>query len=221
MKNIINYILKKGDFCGIDKKDTIENKKYFNDYDLMQNLNYALNNFCIKHGYIFEEFFYDNEPCTFEDSLPQEPQKYYRYETSQGLPPAPKDLYIHVFNNDIKNLNQYIKDFLHINSDVCFSNINDNLHHIRKNTIAVIMEGAPTHSFNYDCWSFLDKNGNRYATRSYYDFFVNDSRSEHWLKPKDSKVKFLIYCDKTEKIVQKVANKLKIDTMHVNCLKDF
>lgn len=134
-----------------------------------------------------------------------------------------KSLFVHVLNKDvdIKKLVAEITSFMKISGEVCCSEIGDEQFSTRRNKVAVILEGNATAQFSCDCWSVLNKNGKRTATRRES---LGD-RSETWAVPKNCKLWGLAYSGSPafEKLVETTAFKLGCSTLkfhHVDKQRD-
>jgi len=210
------YILKKLEKYGIRKNNYYDANTEVDG--LYYDLENAIRRWSEKNGYLFQGFFYDcgkGFQTNIINSLPCSPSEYYSYITDKGLTTT-SGWYVHMINKDINtDLKAYLENFIEISGEVCFANFEDQQLHYRKSCYGVVMEGTPTHSFPFDCYSLIDpKNGLRYATKEEESTW----REEHWLIPQKSNIKALIYNDKTEIEITKIANIIKVDTMHLNCV---
>jgi len=144
-------------------------------------------------------------------SLPKRVSWDYTHETNAGLPPAPAGIYLHICNENPKdgNWGKYIIDFMALKGQVCFADAVDP-HFIADRddawAIGLLLEGQPTHSFPYDCWSEIDpSNGERYATKKGFS-----KRSEHWIRPTEAQLIGLVVgykwydCNLIEPLAQKL-----------------
>lgn len=210
--NVSEYTLKK-------IKNLKDNHKSVYSESLIQNLENALAKWSKKNNYMFS-FFYrdpgDYRKCGLRNSLPISYSEYYSFITDKGLKNIKKGWYVHIINKDINvELKDYLEKFIKISGEVCFADFENQQLHYRESCYGVVMEGTPTHSFDFDCYSQIDKRNNkRYATSESYATW----REEHWLIPSKSKIKALIYNDKTEIEIKKTAEKLGLDTIHLNCI---
>ena len=167
----------------------------------------AVKRFSEKYNLSFFGFDYDNrngEWCQdLKFCLPDTVENIFSYETNIGRRnPAEAGLFIHIFNQQIDDLDKYISKFSQINGEVCVSNLDDAQFKLHKSVIGVALQGQPTATFPADCWSYTGKDGKRYATKD-TEFEGNLARQESWMIPSDCEI-FAIVCspdwsDKAEK----------------------
>jgi len=104
-----------------------------------------------------------------------------REETIRGRHnAAKKGIYIHMMNKGMDD------GFSSITGEICASELGDWFLTRGKGTVGVLLSGTPTASFNHDCWSVIDSDGTRRATRP-YDHYCSH-RTEHWLIPSQCKI---------------------------------
>ena len=119
-----------------------------------------------------------------------------------------KGMYVHMLNQHIDNFSDFINDFKKIDGEICVSEIGDEqLTRFSEAKLGLILRGTPTATFTCDCWSELDSNGRRYATRS--DSYSN--RSESWLIPANSEIVGIVYSDKSFDDAEKLSKICKAE----------
>jgi hypothetical protein len=177
---------------------TIKKLEKFNfniEDSLVRNLESSILKVADKQGLTFVGFGYEsisgNSTEIIEWWLPVKLEEAYSEITETGRSnAADKGFYVHIVNNDI-NLNRIeeeIQRFSSIEGEICVSDFGDNYHNPRKSTLGIVLEGKPTASFDYDCWSVVnEQTGSRVAT-----YRGNPSRNEHWIIPAKSKIVALI-----------------------------
>lgn len=109
------------------------------------------------------------------------------------LPGAKAGLYVHVLNRlpvwTQDAVTKAVDALMACSGEVCASDIGDQQFSIRAQTIGVILQGQPTASFNYDCWSFVVASRGPYAGLRVPGEKIGDGeRSEHWLVPTRCKI---------------------------------
>jgi hypothetical protein len=219
MEAIRNYILAKAlKIRGLHGQDVSDG--YGLGDSLLDGLEAAVQKMAQRKSWVFDGLFYSpdgsGESVSLEESLPATLSFTFRYTTAEGEG-GTYGWYVHVFNEHIEDLGTYVRAFEQIEGQVCFSDLGDNLHNPRRTTVAIIMAGTPTHSFNYDCWSFVDPaTGLRYATEH-----GNPARWEYWIRPAQAEAKMLVYCDATEAWVKATAARLGLSTLHVDHVRDW
>jgi hypothetical protein len=111
--------------------------------------------------------------------------------------PTSSAKYIHVFNEEVGDWNNYLHTFKEIQGEVCVSSPEDSWLCRRERYIAVMVEAVPTASFTYDCWSIRREDGSRLATRR----AGNNYRTEHWVVPARSKIVKVITKGENEQVM--------------------
>ena len=93
------------------------------------------------------------------------------------------EMFIHVVNIDVDDIDSFLEGFRRIEGHVCFSSFGDELLVTAKARFAVVVKGTPEFSFPYDCWSRVGTDGRRVPAG-----LGNQGRHEHWIVPKDAEL---------------------------------
>ena len=196
-----DYILKKLRALGIDEDEFIPTPSLH----FVQALESAVRKIADRKGLIFSGFWQDPDgnSCDLSWSLPFDPSVEYS-EITESYKGGSHGWYIHVVNDTVDDLIEYINEFSKIDGVVCFSDLDDQLFRQRRSTIAVIVSGTPTHSFPFDCWSLRPANSKaRFATSE-----GNQNRNEYWISPIQCRIEALVCCERTEEEVLRASKKI-------------
>ena len=60
---------------------------------------------------------------------------------------------LHVVNNHVQDVVEYVRDFTSIEGEVCFSGVVDNHHHRRRSFLGIVMSGELVAGHSVDMWS--------------------------------------------------------------------